>query len=37
MILDNIHNHYENLVYEEVQRRLATERDGAFSINPATI
>ncbi len=31
MILDNIHNHYENLVYEEVRRRLAAEEGADFS------
>ncbi len=30
MILDNIHNHYESLVYEEIQRCLA-EKGSTFS------
>ncbi len=33
MILDNIHNHYESLVYEEIQRRLAAEKGGGFTDN----
>ncbi len=33
MILDNIHNHYERLVYEEIQRCLPAEKDPAFSDN----
>ncbi len=28
MILDNIHNHYEKLVFEAIQRRLATDGEG---------